>query len=37
MENQMKLSNETLSVLKNFAGINSGIELKKGLNSVNEV
>ena len=30
MENQMKLSNETLSVLKNFAGINSGIEFKKG-------
>jgi len=26
----MKLSNETLSVLKNFAGINSGIEFKKG-------
>lgn len=26
----MKLSNETLSVLKNFAGINSGIEFKQG-------
>lgn len=26
----MKLSNETLTVLKNFAGINSGIEFKKG-------
>jgi hypothetical protein len=26
----MKLSNETLNVLKNFAGINSGIEFKKG-------
>ena len=26
----MKLSNETISVLKNFAGINSGIEFKKG-------
>jgi hypothetical protein len=26
----MKLSNETLSVLKNFAGINGGIEFKKG-------
>ena len=30
MEKQMKLSNETISVLKNFAGINSGIEFKKG-------
>ena len=26
----MKLSNETLNVLKNFAGINSGIEFKSG-------
>ena len=26
----MKLSNETLNVLKNFAGINSGIEFKQG-------
>ena len=26
----MKLSNETLTVLKNFAGINSGIQFKKG-------
>ena len=26
----MKLSNETLSVLKNFSGINQGIEFKKG-------
>ena len=26
----MKLSNDTLSVLKNFAGINSGIEFKTG-------
>ncbi len=26
----MKLSNETLTVLKNFAGINSGIEFKQG-------
>lgn len=26
----MKLSNETLTVLKNFAGINSGIEFKSG-------
>ena len=26
----MKLSNETLNVLKNFAGINSGIEFKTG-------
>jgi hypothetical protein len=26
----MKLSNETLSVLKNFAGINSGLEFKTG-------
>ncbi len=26
----MKLSNETLTVLKNFAGINSGIEFKTG-------
>mgnify|MGYP003353585822 CR=1 FL=1 len=26
----MKLSNETLNVLKNFANINSGIEFKKG-------
>ena len=26
----MKLSNETLNVLKNFAGINSGLEFKKG-------
>jgi hypothetical protein len=26
----MKLSNETLTLLKNFAGINSGIEFKKG-------
>ena len=26
----MKLSNETLSVLKNFASINSGIEFKQG-------
>jgi len=26
----MKLSNTTLNVLKNFAGINSGIEFKRG-------
>ena len=30
MEKQMKLSSETLSVLQNFAKINSGIEFKKG-------
>jgi hypothetical protein len=30
MENQMKLSEQTLTVLKNFANINSGIEFKKG-------
>jgi hypothetical protein len=30
MENQMKLTSETLSVLKNFASINQGIEFKKG-------
>lgn len=30
MEKQMKLSNETLTVLKNFASINQGIEFKKG-------
>jgi hypothetical protein len=30
MEKQMKLSSETLTVLKNFASINSGIEFKKG-------
>ena len=26
----MKLSNETLTVLKNFSGINQGIQFKKG-------
>jgi hypothetical protein len=30
MENQMKLSKDTLDVLKNFASINSGMEFKKG-------
>lgn len=30
MEKIMKLSNETLSVLKNFAGINQSLEFKKG-------
>jgi hypothetical protein len=30
MEKQMKLSNETLTLLKNFASINQGIEFKKG-------
>jgi hypothetical protein len=30
MENQMKLTKDTLDVLKNFASINSGIEFKKG-------
>jgi hypothetical protein len=30
MEKQMKLSNETLSVLQNFATINAGIKFKKG-------
>jgi hypothetical protein len=30
MEKLMKLSNETLSVLKNFAGINQSLEFKKG-------
>jgi hypothetical protein len=30
MEKQMKLSNETLTVLKNFSGINQGIQFKKG-------
>ena len=26
----MKLSNETLTILKNFASINSGLEFKEG-------
>jgi hypothetical protein len=30
MEKQMKLSNETLTFLKNFASINSGMQFKKG-------
>ena len=30
MENQMKLTKDTLDVLKNFASINSGMEFKKG-------
>jgi hypothetical protein len=30
MERKMKLSNETLSVLKNFSGINQGLEFKRG-------
>ena len=30
MENHMKLSNETLAVLKNFSTINQGIQFKKG-------
>jgi hypothetical protein len=30
MEKQMKLSNETLTVLKNFSGINQGIQFKQG-------
>ena len=30
MENLMKLSTETIAVLKNFASINQGIEFKKG-------
>jgi hypothetical protein len=30
MEKQMKLSNETLTVLKNFSSINQGIQFKKG-------
>ena len=29
MEKQMKLSNETLTVLKNFSAINQGIQFKK--------
>jgi hypothetical protein len=30
MENQMKLTKDTLDVLKNFSTINSGLEFKKG-------